>query len=65
MTATDISENALSLAKINAEKFNVQNKIHFLTSDWFENVKGAYDLIISNPPYIGLTEQDEISAEVI
>ena len=65
VTATDISKNALSLAKINAEKFNVQNKIHFLTSDWFENVKGAYDLIISNPPYIGLTEQDEISAEVI
>ena len=65
VTATDISENALSLAKINAEKFNVQNKIHFLTSDWFENVKGAYDLIISNPPYIGLTEQDELSAEVI
>ena len=65
VTATDISEKALSLAKINAEKFNVQNKIHFLTSDWFENVKGAYDLIISNPPYIGLTEQDEISAEVI
>ena len=65
VTATDISENALSLAKINAEKFNVQNKIHFLTSDWFENVKGAYDLIISNPPYIGLTEQDEISAEVV
>ena len=65
VTATDISEDAISMAKINAEKFNVQNKIHFLTSDWFENVKGAYDLIISNPPYIGLTEQDEISAEVI
>ena len=65
VTATDISENALSLAKINAEKFNVENKIHFLTSDWFETVKGAYDLIISNPPYIGLIEQDEISAEVI
>ena len=65
VTATDISENALSLAKINAEKFNVENKIHFLTSDWFETVNGAFDLIISNPPYIGLIEQDEISAEVI
>ena len=65
VTATDISENALSLAKINAEKFNVQNKIHFLTSDWFGTVKGAFDLIVSNPPYIGLVEQDEISAEVI
>ena len=64
ITATDISEDALSLAKINAEKFNVENKIHFLKSDWFEAVKGTFDLIISNPPYIGLIERDEISNEV-
>ena len=65
MTAVDISEDALLLAKLNAEKFNVQNKIHFLKSDWYDNVKGLFDLIISNPPYIGLAEQDELSAEVI
>ena len=65
VTALDISEDALSLAKINAEKFNVQNKIDFLKSDWFEAVKGSFDLIISNPPYIGLIEKDEISTEVI
>ena len=65
VTALDISEEALSLAKINAEKFNVQNKIDFLKSNWFEAVKGSFDLIISNPPYIGLIEKDEISTEVI
>ena len=65
VTAIDISEEALSLAKINAEKFNVQNKIDFFKSDWFEAVKGSFDLIISNPPYIGLIEKDEISTEVI
>ena len=65
VTAVDISEKALSLAKINAEKFNVQNKIDFLKSDWFEAVKGPFDLIISNPPYIGLIEKDELSDEVI
>ena len=65
VTAVDISEDALLLAKLNAEKFNVQNKIHFLKSDWYDNVKGLFDLIISNPPYIGLAEQDELSAEVI
>jgi release factor glutamine methyltransferase len=65
VTAIDISEDALSLAKLNAENFNVQNKIHFLKSDWFETVRGSFDLIISNPPYIGLVEQDEIAAEVI
>ena len=65
VTAVDISEDALLLAKLNAEKFNVQNKIHFLKSDWYGSVKGLFDLIISNPPYIGLAEQDELSAEVI
>ena len=65
VTAVDISEEALSMAKINAEKFNVQNKIDFLKSNWFEAVKGSFDLIISNPPYIGLIEKDEISTEVI
>ena len=65
VTAIDISEDALALAKTNAEKFNVQNKIQFLKSDWFECVIGSFDLIISNPPYIGLIEQEEISSEVI
>ena len=65
VTAIDISKEALSLAKSNAEKFNVQNKIDFFKSDWLEAVKGSFDLIISNPPYIGLIEKDEIPAEVI
>ncbi len=64
VTATDISEDALLLAEINAAKFNVQNKIQFLKSDWFKNVEGMFDLIISNPPYIGWIEQDKVSIEV-
>ena len=65
VTAIDISEDALLLAKINAEKFNVQNKIQFLKSDWFDAIDGKFDLIISNPPYIGLIEKETISDEVI
>ena len=65
VTATDISEDALVLAEINAAKFNVENKIQFVKSDWFNNVEGMYDLIISNPPYIGLVERNKISAEVV
>ena len=64
VTATDISEDALVLAEINAAKFNVENKIQFVKSDWFNNVEGMYDLIISNPPYIGWIEQDKICTEV-
>ena len=65
VTATDISEDALSLAERNAEKFNVKNEINFLKSDWFDAVEGLFDLIIANPPYIGLMEQRAISPEVI
>lgn len=65
VTAIDISADALLLAKINAEKFNVQNKIQFLKSDWFDAIEGIYDLIISNPPYIGLKEKEKISDDVI
>ena len=64
VTATDISEDALLLAQKNAEKFNIENKIQFLKSDWFDNVEGKFDLIISNPPYIGWIEQDKICTEV-
>ena len=64
VTAIDISEDALLLAKINAEKFNVQNKVQFLKSDWFDAIDGIFDLIISNPPYIGLKEKDRILDEV-
>ena len=65
VTAIDISADALLLAKINAEKFNVKNKIQFLKSDWFEAIDDRFDLIISNPPYIGLKEKEKISDEVI
>ena len=65
VTAIDISEDALALAERNAEKFNVKNEINFLKSDWFDAVEGQFDLIIANPPYIGLMEQRAISPEVI
>ena len=65
VVATDISEAALLVAQKNARYFNVQDKIDFLKSDWFEAIEGKFDLIISNPPYIGLSESSEISQEVL
>ena len=65
VVATDISEAALFVAQKNAKYFDVQDKIDFLKSDWFEAIEGKFDLIISNPPYIGLSEIFEISQEVL
>ncbi|MCX7098794.1 MAG: peptide chain release factor N(5)-glutamine methyltransferase [Methylococcales bacterium] len=52
VTATDASKAALSVAQYNAHRHQLTN-IEFILSDWFSNIpKTAFDLVISNPPYI-------------
>ena len=55
VTATDISKEALLVAKKNAERNHVN--ITFTQSDILKNITGKYDLIISNPPYIDKSEK--------
>ena len=62
VTAVDISEDALALAKENAQAN--QADIHFIKSDLFEKVRGRYDLIVSNPPYIPTQEIQTLQREV-
>ncbi len=53
ITATDISEEALTVAEKNARNNNVEKQIAFLSSNlWEEIPKEKYDIIVSNPPYI-------------
>lgn len=50
VTASDISEKALMVAKQNAEQNNLH--VDFVLSNLFDNINGEFDLIVSNPPYI-------------
>lgn len=52
ITATDISKDALEIAKINAKNFKVNDKISFIKTNYLDNVNEKFDMIISNPPYI-------------
>ena len=62
MTAIDISEKAIEVAKKNAERNEV--KIDFILSNLFENVEGKFDIILSNPPYIETDVIETLEPEV-
>lgn len=52
IVATDINEKALNLAKKNALKFNVSEKIDFIKCSYIDEILGDIDILVSNPPYI-------------
>lgn len=62
MTLADISKEALHIAGRNAERHGVD--VDLIHSDLFENVRGTFDLIVSNPPYIPTGEIPFLMPEV-
>lgn len=62
VTASDISENALSLARENAKSNDAD--VTFIKSDLFENIKGKFDCILSNPPYIPTKDIEKLEKEL-
>jgi release factor glutamine methyltransferase len=63
VTAVDASEDALVLARENAALLGLAERVDFLRSDWFSALPAgaAFDLIVSNPPY--LTDEEVAAAE--
>jgi release factor glutamine methyltransferase len=67
VVAIDISENALAVAKQNAELNTLQDKVEFRLFDIMKddlNSLGKYDLIVSNPPYVSENDYDNLEPEL-
>lgn len=62
--AVDISSEALAVAAINSERLGVEDQLTLIESDCFSQVPQAgYDLIVSNPPYVGKEEMQTLPDE--
>jgi ribosomal protein L3 glutamine methyltransferase len=61
--ATDISTDALAVARINVDRHELAQRITLLQSDGLHSVPGPYDLILCNPPYVNTRSMGTLPAE--
>ena len=61
--AADISEDALAVARINVDKHGLAKRITVMPSDLLASVRGPYDLIVCNPPYVNTQSMLALPAE--
>ena len=62
--ATDISEAALAVARRNAARHNLANRIRFVCADLLASLPGPFDLIVANPPYVRSGDRRGLQPEV-
>ena len=60
----DLSKEAISIAKQNSKKLNLEKQSNFLVSNWMSSVNYKYDLVVSNPPYIASEDIKKLSKSV-
>jgi len=64
VTATDVSADALAVARANAARHGVGARIDFVRTSYLDGIDGPFDLIASNPPYVKAGDKPALSAEV-
>ncbi len=60
----DASEAALDIARANATALGLDARVRFVKGDWGAGIEGAFDLVVSNPPYIASAEIETLEPEV-
>ena len=65
MYASDLSADALEIARANATRLQVEKDIEFRQADLLEGYPDeTFDIVVSNPPYVGESEHDKVQLEV-
>jgi release factor glutamine methyltransferase len=64
VVATDTSRRALEIARRNAARHEVADRVDFVSTDLLAEVDARFDLIVSNPPYIPASEMPQLPPEV-
>jgi release factor glutamine methyltransferase len=63
--ATDVSQPALGVARQNAQRHGVADRIEFVCTSYLDGVDGHFDLITANPPYVRDVDKRGLSADVL
>ena len=61
--ASDLSEDALTLAELNVQEHNLQDRVTLIHGSLFDEIASQYDLIISNPPYVDAMDISSMAEE--
>lgn len=62
--AADVSPAALEIARANAARLQLENRIRFSQTDLLAGLDPPFDFVVSNPPYVGESEKDQVQLEV-
>ena len=62
--ATDVSAEALAVARTNAERHRVADRIEFVATSYLDGVEGGFDVITANPPYVRDGDKPGLSRDV-
>ena len=64
VVATDLSGDALDVARQNAERLGVADRVTFIKTSYLDDVDGIFDLVVANPPYVRDGDKIALSRDV-